>query len=406
MAPTDLPDDPTRDQFADLLARAIRAAGESAELRYDPDAFTLSTAGEGRHVFHLHNAYQEYGAAPAGRKGELFRRFVRTWFAHHKEVPDSFEDVQPDLLPTVRARAYFALNRLQMQVEGLGELDCPHRVLAGHLGVGLVYDLPESILLLQQHHLDDWGVSFDEALGAAVRNLEEVSREPFDGPAPGVWRSPWRDNHDAARLVLTDVIRAHEVAGDPVVVVANRDTLLLTGSDDDEGLTRVAALAEEALGQPRAVSGRAVRLDGETWLPFLPGPGHPAHARFRELTVRSLGQDYADQAELLRALYEKQGKDVFVASFSAIKEKDTGAVVSYCVWSEGVDSLLPRTDEVAFYRPDAPEGKQVLARVPWETVAEVAGALMKPAGLYPERYRVRKFPGPRQLARLARAQRR
>jgi hypothetical protein len=99
-------------------------------------------------------------------------------------------------------------------------------VLAGSLGVSLVYDLPESILLLQQHHLDDWGVSFDAALGAAVRNLEEISHEPFDSPAPGVWRSPWRDNHDAARLVLTEVIRAHEVAGDPVVVVANRDTLL------------------------------------------------------------------------------------------------------------------------------------------------------------------------------------
>ena len=35
MAPTDLPENPGQDQFADLLARAIREAGETTELRYD-----------------------------------------------------------------------------------------------------------------------------------------------------------------------------------------------------------------------------------------------------------------------------------------------------------------------------------------------------------------------------------
>ena len=35
--------------------------------------------------------------------------------------------------------------------DGEDKLDWPYRVLAGSLGVGLVYDLPESMLQVQRH---------------------------------------------------------------------------------------------------------------------------------------------------------------------------------------------------------------------------------------------------------------
>ena len=42
--------------------------------------------------------------------------------------------------------------------------------------------------------------------------------------------------------------------------------------------------------------------------------------------------------------------------------------------------------------------KPVMA--PWEKVVEIAGDLMTPMGIYPERYRVEGFPSAEQLAAM------
>jgi uncharacterized protein YtpQ (UPF0354 family) len=395
---------PTRDEFARLIADALHKAGEKAELRYDATEFRLLTEGESPHIFNLINAYNEYCATPADNRANVFRNFIRTWFAHqHKEAPESFDDVHPDLLPTVRSRSYYERAKLQMKLDGMPDADWPYLVLAEHFAIGLVYDLPESMMMIQQHHLTDWGVTFEDALEAACKNLAEISQHQFETPAPGVWVSPWRDNHDTARLLLAGLIEHHEVQGAPVAVIPNRDTLILTGSEDEAGLARMAALAEKAREHPRPISCIPLRLEDDHWVPFMPEQDHPQFAAFKMLWIQSLGMDYEDQAEGLKALYEKTGEDIFVATFSAVKMKETGQVVSYCVWSQGVDSLLPRTDQIFFFRPSGAENGDIVATPTWEQVQEAAGSLLEKTDMYPERYRVKSFPTEQQLAALGSA---
>src|SRR5262249_44549333 len=93
------------------------------------------------------------------------------------------------------------------------------------------------------------------------------------------------------------------------------------------------------------------------------------------------------------------GKDIFVASFSARQGKETGAVRSYCVWSKGVVSFLPRTDDIFFFRPKD-GGGGLVATAPWDQARAVLGDLMKEVGLYPERFLVEQFPSDEQLAAL------
>jgi hypothetical protein len=393
---------PSKDHFAELMADAIRRAGETTPIRYDAEEFRLIAEGEGNHLFNLGNVYREYCAAAEEKRPEVLRRNVRSWFSYRRDIPSTLEDACPDLLPTVRSRAHFELSCMQLRLQGMEEADWPYRALAEHLGIGLVYDLPDSMVQLQQRNLTDWRVSFEEALAAACLNLAEISGHLFEKPEPGVWVSPWRDNHDAARLLLLDLIRAHEVRGEPVAMVPNRDTLLLTGSEDDEGLAQMATLAEKALENPRPISGAAVRLEGDSWVPFLPDSEHPAHSRFRLLAVRSMAQDYAEQSELLKALHDENEEDVFVASFTAMQQKESGRVRSYCVWSEGIESLLPRTEEVFFFRPNDEGEGEIVAGGEWERVLQAAGHLMEPLGIYPERYRVKEFPTGEQLTQIGR----
>ena len=390
---------PNKDRFARLLSDAIKQAGETAAIRYDALEFRLVV--EGKRFFNLANIYGEYCATPPAGRRQALRHYARSWFANRKSIPVDFEDLGPDLLPAVRNRCDMEVNRLQAQVDGLPALEWPYQVVAEHLAVSLVYDLPEALVQVQERHLSNWGRSLAEALEAACDNLREISHDQWANPCPGVWVSPWRDNHDASRLVLTDLVRGHPVQGDRVAIVPNRDTLIITGSENEAGLAHIAAVAEEAFEHPRAITGLAFVLDNETWLPWLPATDHPLHGRFNVLRLQSLGRDYAAQKDVLDALHEKADRDIWVASFSAVKNDQTGKSHSYCVWSRGVDALLPRADQVYFFVPEGKQRGNIVARASWERVQDVVADLMEPQEGYPVRYRVKDFPTEQQLVAIS-----
>lgn len=393
---------PDRDTFARLIIASIRKAGEKKQIRYDPEAFTLKADGSNISQASMGNVYGEYCRSSPEARARIVRNFVRSWFAPLKGIPDDFEDAQHDILPSIRARSFIEINLIKLRSQGIKDADWAYAPVGQHLALSLVYDLPESIMSIQKQHLDDWGVSFDDALQRAATNLMDISGHLFDQPAPGVWRSPWHDNHDSARLILLPLLLAHEVTGDHVAMVPNRDTLLLTGADDVEGLVALAALAEEAYDHPRAISGMAVRLVGDTLEPFLPPEDHPAYPAFRRLWVHTWAGDYDSQKKALEAKFEEEEEDVFVASCTVAEKKDGGELFTYSVWSEGVDTLLPMTGRVFFYRPgeDEEEKGKVLGMAEWNRVAEVVGDLLVEEDYYPPRFRAREFPSDEMLAEL------
>ena len=119
--------------------------------------------------------------------------------------------------------------------------------------------------------------------------------------------------------LIKDAIRHFQVKGDHIAMIPNRENLIVVGSEDVEGLAGMVKLAAKAMKEPRPISGIALRLDGDDWTPWLPDASHPSYKAFQELQLQSFGQDYAQQKEMLDKLHEKNGEDVFVANFSAIK---------------------------------------------------------------------------------------
>jgi hypothetical protein len=391
---------PDRDRFAALLIEGIRQAGETRPLHYDPATSSIRAEGRGTSQFSFHDAYKEYQASSPDVRALLVRNFIRTWFTPLQDVLEDYEAVQHDLLPAVRSRGSIEISCLRLRAEGAKVIGWPYRPLAEHLSVSLVYDLPASITSIHQGHLDNWKVEFEQALVRAKANLASLTGgHGLDRVTPGVWRSPWRDNHDTARLVLLDLIRAHKVTGDPVAMIPNRDTLLLTGADDRRGLVRLAEIAEKAWEHPRSVSGVAVRLRGDDWEPFLPPENHPAYGRLHRLQLMSLGGESNTQAKALDAWYEKEDEDIYVSPCTVVTDPKTGASFSYSVWTDTVHASLPVAEVVFFVRVDNDQPK-LLGRAPWARVREQLGALMTPQDLYPARFEVSEFPSEEQLKAL------
>ena len=386
----------SKDEFAQLVMTRLQETGMTAEISYDADEFQISVAGEITSTLFLGNAYREYCSLPHEDRSNSLRRFVRGWLDAHKPTPDEYADIRPDILPAVRSRNFFESARLRMVISDDEDTYLQYQTIGDDLGLGLVYDMPDSMKPISNKELEAWGVTFYQALEVARENIRQLPPQiigPKEGE--GVYVFNTNDGYDSSRLIILDLIRQFQVKGDYIAMAPGREMLIVAGSEDTPGLEATIALANKAFEQPRAVSGVALRLVRDEWVPWLPEANHPLYDDFRKIRMQSSGQDYAEQKELLDQLHEKTGEDVFVASFSVMQHKDTGHQLSYCVWTKDTVSLLPQTERIVL----GGEG-QALIMAPWEKVAEIAGDLMTPMDIYPERYRVEGFPTEAQLAAM------
>jgi len=391
-----------RKAFSDVMVRALRQAGVGKKIQYDPGEFSLIIGEAGDKLFFLGNVYNRYSQAETAGRDEIVKRFTNMVLLSDRPLPADFSEARSHILPRMGNLASHSFMRLRNRLKGLEYTLPPHTVTASHFCTDLVYDWPESIQGIQKSDLDRWGVTFEQALELSLENLDAVSSEEFSRPPgnPGVYVSPWKDNYDASRLLLPGKIAGIEVTGDPVAILPNRDTLIVTGSEDKAGLAAMAELASAALPGPHPLSGTALRWTGKEWVPFLPAGDIPLYYRFVMLRTTALAPDYHYQKELLDRLYKEVGADIFVANYQVMKHEETGSVLSVCVWTRDVVSLLPETTHITFFDDNLPENERVIGPVEWDRAINVVGNLMTKQELEPPRYKVEQFPTPEQFKKM------
>ena len=380
---------PSRERFVRIATRALRARGAPEPITREAGEFSLRVGGPGGPRFFLDNAYRDYCLASLGeRRAVLTGYFSVSSFA--LEIPASYQDARPNLLPKLRERFFRESLALSARIEGAGPSASPSRPFTDEFVIELVWDQPMTMAVVSEGTLTSWGVSFDQALEDARENLWALSKGKFETIRPGLHVSPWRDTHDASRVFLHDLVWHLEVTGDHVAFAPNRNRLIVTGSEDPAGLIAAAALAQQDLAEPRPMSGVPLRLVGKEWQVFVPPPGHAAYRAVHDLVLFSEAQHYAEQKALLGRVDEKAGADVFHASCT-LMEGPRGRF-TYAVWSRDVVATLPRADRVAFVER-GPDGQpRSLGMADWQRVREVMGEAMRPLEHHPPRWAVDSFP--------------
>jgi hypothetical protein len=394
---------PTEAKFAQIFIDELQRAGEQRTVTYDADEFQLviTDGGDQNGIINLRNFYNEFcSLSPADRKRYL-PETIQAILAPREDLPEDFEEVKPHLRPKIWARAGIEHTNVQARIRGGQKLDMPQYEVGSHLLASIVYDLPRSVRSISPEELESWNASYYEALEVARQNLLEANLQ-YAKVGDGLYISAVGDSYDASRILLTEFIRSLEVQGDVVAMVPNRDMLLVAGTDDDEALEAMVALAEQAVEGPRPLCSTPLRLSGEEWVDWMPSRGHQLYDRFRVLELKYLYQEYAQQKEMLDKLYEQQGIDRHVATFTAASDQNGDNVFSYSVWTEGIETLLPQTERVMFLRPGNEENSHIVASAPWHKVEKFAGHLMSDVDLYPKRYLVTEFPSEAELGKLGR----
>jgi hypothetical protein len=393
---------PSRADFAEMMIRALHQAGINKD-KIDQSESDFSLKLPGGTTFFLGNVYANFCNAPRSRRQAIVAEFV-TAAASIPElpsIPSDFAAVKPSLMPVIRDAAYFSmiqlLNRKNGNTKDDPGLDVVLKNLAGGLVVGLAYDTERNITSINRDFFEKWGVSLEEAFKVAKENLWEKTDPNRLAGQGGVYRGEWADSYDSSRILLTELIYRLSVDGDPVAFVPNRDLLWVTGTNNSAGLAALLKGGLEShfkMGHPLSPD-LYVLVDG-TWKVHV-----PEDKSLREMWMKIKRQrdaiDYSQQQKLLNEIHEKEDIDIFVASYKIYERKD-GFAYSACVWTNGIDSSLPRSENIAFMADIENPDYFV---VPWEAATSVVGDLLElEPDLAPVRYRARQFPSEEQLARL------
>ncbi len=376
-----------RGRFVDDVAKTLRRLGITDPIEYDADLFAFRLAGD--RTIMLGNMFGRWRSLSRPDAGSYLETAVSGLLAE-ADQPKTFEEARPRLLPGVRDRATIESTRWMAELGGSTPIEIPHRQLGAGILVAVVLDSPTTMMMLNQSHLDGWGVSFDEALDAGVRNLDEATDVAKWGKVgPGTYLSMWNDDHDVSRLLVSKVIDGLELAGDPVAFVPHRNRLIVTGSDDASGLAVAMSRVEDELDQPSQVSAVPLVRRGGVWQEFEVPADHPASGGLARLRAIDRALAYDATTALIQSVL---GEEVFVAN-AILAERD-GDIISTCTWIDG-PCIIPETDRVMFFRSQ--EENWLVA---WDDVRAHVGGLMTPTDFYPPRHRIEGLPSAEQLAAM------
>jgi hypothetical protein len=368
-----------------------------------PEEFVLllrAEADESSHSFYLSNLFEETRSLPARERVARVERFLLDTIASRHFGPRAWSDVRERLVPVLRGGSNF--------VSGHETLPVLRRPFVPFLVEGVVIDSDAGMEYVNESEPGKWRVDAEEVFEEARRHLAACQDgiEPFgeDASSP-LWHVATGDAYESSRLLLPGWLSSFEgkVKGRPVAIVPDRSTLIVGGSEDTILLERMLALAEEkAKSSPRYLSMVPYTIDpAGTIIPFEVPAGHPLVPTLRHAYHLLAGTEYRSQKDHLNALHDRDGTDIFVASYGSIRGKD-GIERSYASWGEGIDSLLPKTELLAIGGDgEGSEGGKWLALVPWGDVERIAsGCLSVVPVCDPPRYRTVRWPQPSQIVEL------
>jgi hypothetical protein len=394
--------EPTRDQTARRAIQVLAASGiDRATIKYDREEFQLRV-GDSR--IWLGNLQAQCRLVWPWQRVAMTKQFLSCHF-EKPERPKTLEEARPHLLPGVRDSFMFEALRLQSLAEGLDAQGPSGYALGSRLWLSAFLDYPNTTSAVAASDLASWGATSEQALDLALENLAARSKEGLVRIDEGLYHSPWQDCYDPARILLREVLAPLDVKGDPVAFAPNWNHLLVTGSEDVEGLAGCLLFATKILAEePRPMTALPLVRRGGQWVDLELPRGHVVEPLLRRARVLELNQVYGDQAGLIEKVHEKDGTDVYVARFNASHDGKERQFDSYAVWSKDVVTLLPRTERVVFFDNEQPEKSRVVAEVDWPIVGLHCGGLMEEAGFTPPRYRVERFPTADQLCAMKAAQ--
>ena len=235
--------------------------------------------------------------------------------------------------------------------------------------------------VVQPADLTLWDITDDAAVEQALENLKRrASATAFERLPSGVYRGPWRDGFDAARLLLPELWKDLLKDQRPFMAVPHAGCLLIA---PQVLLPKLVEAVSQELGRGPLLQAALFERVGDQWLPARMQEPHPMAFPQKELKALDL-----IQALRVQALDLDPGLGV-PAPLTTLRAQE-GRPLTMATWTAGAACLLPSDcDLIGFVTVEgAPLGiywRQSLPRL-----TEMKG---EPVAIWgPRRVRYERFP--------------
>lgn len=338
------------------------------------------------HVF-LGNIFNQVKNLSSGERMLFLEKFMETGL---KDDKIDYEASADRLVPRLKTRHEVAMRRYYLSPDKLDKFESVHQELTVNYVLELGLDDEQAVKIVNQSILEDLGLSFNEAMSIAKKNLFTLGENPFEEIAEGVYVSRFGDDHDAARILFEDEIRQLSVKGLPVAFVATASTMLVCGSQDIETLASLQPMLEQAGEDRRPLSWYPLILSDQGWQDWSPEESEDLAPVKNLITLETLDQ-YKTQKQALDKHNEENDIDIFIANYQVYERDNSATYHSVASWTESVHTWLPVTQDLMFVKLVGDDAEAV-GDVPFEQALEEFSDYMKPMGTVPERYEVTEFP--------------
>ncbi len=381
--------DITRDRYAQLVIAKLKELG-TTEAWYVPEEFQVGYFNDtGDIALNLAPTYQEFRGGDAAERETILNRLIGA-ATDLGGVPESWEEAAPLLLPVIRPASY------SLEMEPLSRPALPY------LREFVVVDRPTTMAYVGPRQVDRWGVDPDIIFATARANLAQTPgaerTHGLEDRQFSVVKAPG-DDYLSSYPLLDRWLAGFTANPDglhPVIAIPDPATLFVAPDVPElipDLLERVEAAFNDAA---RSISPQVYTIDDTgAVVPYPVHDGHPAAEAVRRADSILAFHTYHGQKEWLEERYQNEGEDIFVASLLGM-DTDDGSFGTVATWTDGIRTLLPRADLVAF-QPQDPDAKPFM--VTWGDATELVHLTPAP-DLDPPRYEVSDWPDRTTVARL------
>ena len=197
----------------------------------------------------LDNAYDQYRQEPAAKQ-QIINKYVTALL---ETITDAADDLTTSLIiPIVKDRAWMA--DMQQTLLARGATNTPEQVFDEYndqLVVLYAQDSPKNIRYLTSKDLPGLKVAKENLRALACENLRRILPKIELVGTNGLYMMTAGGNYEASLILLNAIWtnRQFVVQGDYVVAIPTRDLLLITGSNEAEGIVKVRRIAKKAVAE-------------------------------------------------------------------------------------------------------------------------------------------------------------
>lgn len=234
-------------QFTTEFAEAFGKVGPEFHVKIVRD-LELKIIGKGGRDFtlFLDNAFDTYRQEPE-EKQKVIAQYVASGIETYTASLETVDETR--IVPVIKDTGW--LEETRQATRTSGEQQPPEYVyddLNGDLVILYAEDSARSIRYLTPSSLRELKVDRKALRETACKNLKNILPPIERYGNAGLYRVTAGGDYEASLLLLDTIWNREnfDVKGDFVVAVPTRDVLLVTGSNDGEGIARLKALAKKS----------------------------------------------------------------------------------------------------------------------------------------------------------------